>query len=155
MELNKGVLDDNLLTANIYINDILAAAAYTARMVRLLMAIIEAIFLVCGVPDTSVRQCPLSFKKWDELAVGPRQIVLGLVFDTNSMTVAITPEYLQQVRNLLNNWDSSAHMVKVNKMQKLVRKISTPGQRRTVDLQVDVSLVHIFGLLLEEEQTAA
>jgi hypothetical protein len=53
--LNKGVLDDNLLTANIYVNDILAAAAFKARMVRLLAAIIEAIFLVCGVPDTSIR----------------------------------------------------------------------------------------------------
>ncbi len=42
--LNKGVLDDNLLTANIYVDDILAVAAYKARMVRLLAAIIEAIF---------------------------------------------------------------------------------------------------------------
>jgi hypothetical protein len=102
-DLNKGVLDDNPLTANIYVYNILAAAAYKVRMVRLLAAIIETIFLVCGVPNMSVRQCPLSLEKWDELTVGPRQIVLGLVVDTNSMTVAITPEYLQQVRDLHNN----------------------------------------------------
>jgi hypothetical protein len=127
-DLNKGVLDDNPLTANIYIEDILAAAAYKARMVRLLAAIIEAIFLVCDVPDTFVRQCPLSLEKWDELTVGPRQIMLGLVLDTTSMTVAITPEYLQQVRDLLNNWDSSAHMFKVNDMQKLVEKLAHLGK---------------------------
>jgi hypothetical protein len=74
-DLNKGVLDDNPLTANIYIDDILAAAAYKTRMVRLLAAIIEAIFLVYGVPNTSVRQCPLSLEKWDELTVGPRQLI--------------------------------------------------------------------------------
>jgi hypothetical protein len=126
--LNKGVLDDNPLTANIYIDNILAAAAYKARMVRLLVAIIEAIFLVCGVPDMSVRQYPLSLKKWDKLTVSPRQIVLGLVVDTNSMTVAITPGYLQQVRDLLDNWDINAHMFKVNDMQKLVGKLARLGK---------------------------
>ncbi len=43
-DLNTGILDDDPLTANIYIDDILAAAAFKARMVRLLAAIIEAIF---------------------------------------------------------------------------------------------------------------
>ncbi len=97
-------------------------------MVRLLAAIIETIFLVCGVLDTSVHQCPLSHKKWDKLIVGSRQIMLGLVGDTNSMMVAITPEYLQQVRDLLNNWDSNARMFKVNNMQKLIGKLACLGK---------------------------
>ncbi len=54
--------------------------------------------------------------------------MLGLVVDTNSMTVAITPEYLQQARDLLNNWDSNAHMFKVNNMQKLVGKSARLGE---------------------------
>jgi hypothetical protein len=54
------------LGANIYANDILAAAAFTEYMLRLLAAIIEAIFLVCGVPDIAVRQCPLLLEKWFE-----------------------------------------------------------------------------------------
>ncbi len=97
-------------------------------MIRLLPAIIEAIFLVCGIPDTSVHQCPLSLEKWDELMVGPRQIVLGLVVDTNSMTVGITPEYIQQVRDILNNWDSNACTFRVNDMQKLVGKLARLGK---------------------------
>ncbi len=126
--MNKGILDDDPLTANIYVNDILAAAAFKERMIRLLTAVIEAIFLVCGIPDMSVRQCPLSLEKWDKLTVGPRQIVLGLVVDTNRMTVGITPEYIQQVRDLLNNWDSHAPTFKVNDMQKLVGKLACLGK---------------------------
>jgi hypothetical protein len=125
--LNKSILDDDPLTANIYVDDILAAAAFKEWMIRLLTAIIEAIFLVCGIPDTSVHQCPLSLEKWDELTVGPRQIVLGLVVDTNSMMVGITPKYIQQVRDLLNNWDSNVRMFRVNDMQKLVGKLARLG----------------------------
>jgi hypothetical protein len=83
------------MTANIYVDDILAVAALCDNMMRLLAAIIEAIFLVCGTPDIAVRQCPLSLKKWFDLIVGPRQIILGLVVDTNRMTVGITDEYIK------------------------------------------------------------
>jgi hypothetical protein len=127
-ELNKGILEDDPLTANIYVDDTLATAAFKQRMIRLLAAVIEAIFLVCGIPDTSVLQCPLLLEKCDELTVGPRQIVLGLVVDTNRMMVGIMPEYIQQVRDLLNNWDSHTHTFKVNDMQKLVEKLARLGK---------------------------
>jgi hypothetical protein len=60
--------------------------------------------------------------------VGPRQIVLGLVVDTNSMMVGIMLEYIQQVRDLLNNWDSNACTFRVNNMQKLVGKLALLGE---------------------------
>jgi hypothetical protein len=44
-------------------------------------------------------------EKWLKLIVGPKQIVLGLVVDTNKMTVSITKDYIQQVQTLLNLWD--------------------------------------------------
>jgi hypothetical protein len=62
------------------------------------------------------------------LIVGPRQIVLGLVVDTTKMTVGITPEYLQQVRDLLSNWDSKKRFFKVGDMQKLVGKLARLGK---------------------------
>ncbi len=93
------------LSANIYVDDILAAAAYKKNMERLLAATIQAILIVCGKPDISVWQCPLSMEKWLELIIGPRQIVLGLIIDTNKMTVGITKDYIQQVQTLLNLWD--------------------------------------------------
>ena len=84
------------MKANVYVDDILMAAVHRANILRLLAATIEGIFLVCGRPDISLRQCPLSLEKWLELIVGPTQIVLGLMLDTNKMTVGITEDYIQK-----------------------------------------------------------
>jgi hypothetical protein len=82
-DINRGVTNVTgillPMTGNIYVDDILAVATRRENMMRLLAAVIEAIFTVRGTPDTAVRQCPLSLEKWHELIVGPRQIVLGLV----------------------------------------------------------------------------
>ncbi len=112
------------MTANIYVDDILAAAAFRDNMLRLLAAINEAIFLVCGTPNIAVRQCPLSLEKWYDLIVGPRQIISGLVVNTNSMTVGITNEYIDRVRELLQLWNPDWRFFKVNDMQKLVGKLA-------------------------------
>jgi len=131
-DINKGVLDDlgkvKPLEANIYVDDILAAAAFRENMMRLLTATIEAIFLVCGLPDIAVQQCPLLLEKWFELIVGPRQIVLGLLVDTDKMTVSLTDEYIQQARNLLDLWDPDRRTFKVGDMQKLVGKLAHLGE---------------------------
>ncbi len=131
-KINSGVTDDNgnlrPMMANIYVDDILAAAACQDNMTKLLAAVIEAIFTVCGTPDIAVWQCPLSLKKWHELITGPRQIVLGLVIDTNTMTVGITEEYIEQVQVLLDDWDSNRRFFKVNNMQKLVGKLARLGE---------------------------
>ena len=72
-KINSGVIDPDgnmiLMTANIYVDDILAAAAIRGNMLKLLTAVIEAIFLVCGKPNIVVRQCPLSLEKWSSLLV--------------------------------------------------------------------------------------
>jgi hypothetical protein len=56
--INNGVMDGNgnllPMTANIYVDDILAAAAFQDNMTWLLAAVIEAIFTVCCIPDTAV-----------------------------------------------------------------------------------------------------
>jgi hypothetical protein len=60
--------------------------------------------------------------------VGPRQIVLGLLVDTDKMTVSLTDEYIQQVRNLLDLWDPDRRTFKVGDMQKLVGKLARLGE---------------------------
>jgi hypothetical protein len=84
--------------------------------------------LVSGKLDVSVWECPLSLEKWHELIAGLRQIILGLVMDTNRMTVGITNAYLQQVRKLHNNWDSKKHVFKVREMHKLIGKLARLGK---------------------------
>ena len=67
-EINCGIFDESgkvqPMEANIYVDDILAAAPFKERMLQLLVAIIKAIFIVCGDFGITVRQCPLSMEKW-------------------------------------------------------------------------------------------
>ena len=107
--LNPGIQDFNgFLEAFIYIDDILASANTKFNMLHLLAATIKAIFTVCGQPHIEVRQCPLSLEKWNELVVSTVQIALGLTVDMNKLTVGITPEYRNQVRELLlESWSIS------------------------------------------------
>jgi hypothetical protein len=132
-DINRGVLNDSgyiaPLEANIYVNDILAAAVFMEYMPRLLPAIIEAIFLVYGISDIAVQQCLMLLEKWFESIVGPRQIVLGLIVNTIRMTVGIPIKYIQQVCNLLNAWDPDQKLFKVSNMQKLVGKLAHLGKR--------------------------
>ena len=67
-----------------------------------LAALIKAIFVIMGTPDMTVRQCPLALDKWLDLIVASRQRMLGLIVDTNSMTVGIPPDYVAEVLDLLN-----------------------------------------------------
>ena len=128
--LNPGIQDFNgFLEAFIYVDDILASANTKFNMMRLLAATIEAIFTVCDRPHIKVRQCPLSLKKWNELVVSTVQTVLGLTVDTNKLTVGITPEYRNQVRELLlKSWPISQRIFKVADIQKLVSKMARLGE---------------------------
>jgi hypothetical protein len=124
-EMNPCVMKEEpcictLLTANIYVDNILAAAAHKKIMEKLLAAITKAIFVVCGQPDIAIHQCPLFLEKWNRLIVGPKQIILGLIVNTNKMTVGITDKYIQQIQDLLNLWDPNCRLFKVNDMQKLI-----------------------------------
>ena len=67
-----------------------------------LAALIEAIFVVIGEPDTAIRQCPLAQDKWVEMVAGPVQTMLGLTLDTNRLTVAIPSSYFGNVRDIIN-----------------------------------------------------
>ncbi len=131
-KINSGVFDSHgnviPMTANIYIDDILAAGALCDNMIILLTAIIKAIFLVCRTSDIMVRQCHLSLKKWFELIVGPRQIILGIIVNTNKMMVGITNEYIECVWDLMKLWDPDQRFSKVNDIQKLIGKLACLGE---------------------------
>jgi hypothetical protein len=127
--INCGMIDDSGnridLPACIYVDDalMLALDAYHIKMV--LATTIEAIFVVMGKPDVAVRQCPLAMDKWIELVIGPKQTMLGLIIDTNRLTVAIPAKYLQEVPNLLNStWHPNQCCFKVSEAQKLTGKLA-------------------------------
>ncbi len=105
--INRGIMDDEGkqrdLPARIYIADALMLALDADHMKMVLAATIEAIIIVMGELDVTVRQCPLAMDKWLELVISPKQTMLGLIIDTNRLTVAIPPKYLQEVLKLLNS----------------------------------------------------
>ncbi len=72
-------------------------------MEQVLTSLIEAIFVVMGAPDTSVRQCSLAMDKWEKLQVPPIQTMLGLIIDTNRMTVSVPADYIKSIRLLINS----------------------------------------------------
>jgi len=116
-------------SAEIYVDDIMQAAVTRHWIIKSLAATIEAIFTVCGIPAIDVRQCPLSLEKWLELILGWRQIILGLVFDSNILTVGNTDEYLKQVRELLDcKWHSNRKYFRVSELQKLIGKLGRIGE---------------------------
>jgi hypothetical protein len=105
--INTGILDNQgnrvLLLARIYVNDALTLAISKENMEQVLAALIEAIFVAMGVPDTSVRQCSLAMEKWEKLHVAPIQTMLGLLIDTNRMIISIPDNYIQGVRLLIES----------------------------------------------------
>jgi hypothetical protein len=78
-----------------------------------------------GESDVKVRQCPLAMDKWLELVIRPKQTMLGLIIDTNRLTIAIPPKYLQEVLKLLNStWHPNQRCFKVSEAQKLTGKLA-------------------------------
>jgi hypothetical protein len=126
---NHGIMDDAGnkmdLPARIYVDNTSMLALNAGHIKMVLVATIKAIFLVMGKPDVAGRQCPLTMDKWIELVIGPNQTMLGLIIDTNRLTVAIPAEYLQEVLNLLNStWHPNQHCFKVLEAQKLTGKLA-------------------------------
>jgi hypothetical protein len=106
--INRGIIDDSGnridLPAHIYFLNALMLALDIGHMKMVLVATIKAIFfVVMGKPNVMVRQCPLAMDKWLELVIGPKQTMLGLINDTNRLTIAISAKYLQEVLDLLNS----------------------------------------------------
>ena len=127
--INQGIIDEAgkwiNLPACIYVDDALMLATSIKHMKMVLAAMIEAIFVVMGEPNKSVWQCPLAMDKWNKLVIGPRQIGLGLIINTNWLTVAIPTKYLTEVCNLLDStWHPNRRSFKVSKAQKLTGKLA-------------------------------
>jgi hypothetical protein len=90
------------------------------HMEQVLAALIEAIF----APDMTVHQCPLAMDKWLELVVAPKQRILGLIIDTNNLTVGIPPDYVAEVLNLISTtWHSHRCCFTVGEAQKITGKL--------------------------------
>ncbi len=113
------------LPARIYVDNALMLVLDADHMKMVLATTIKAIFIVMGKQVVAVGQCPLAMDKWLELVIGPKQTMLELIIDTNRLTVAIPPKYLQEVLKLLNfTWHPNQCHFKVSEAQKLTGKLA-------------------------------
>ncbi len=93
-------------------------------MEQILAALIDAIFVVMGAPDTSVHQCSLAMDKWEKLQVAPIQTMLGLEIDTNRMTVRVPDDYIQSICQLIDStWHTHRRLFTVKEAQELTGKL--------------------------------
>jgi hypothetical protein len=126
------VIEEIRLKARIFVDDSLVIALYRAHMEMVLAALIEAIFVVMGVPDTALRQCPLATDKWLELVVGPILLMLGLIIDTNKLTVAIPQKYITELQDLIyTTWHVNCWSFTVHEAQQLTGKLGNLAEGAT------------------------
>ncbi len=127
--INCGIMDDagkwRDLPARIYVDEALMLVLDADHIKMVLAATIEAIFVLMGKSDVKVSQCPLAMDKWLEQVIMPKQTMLGLIIDTNRLTVTIPPKYLQEVLELLNSiWHPNQCCFKVSEAQILTGKLA-------------------------------
>ena len=105
-KINTGVLEKEGAAkkrpARIFVKNSLLLAIGCHLMEMALTALIEAIFVIMGKPDAAIRQCPLALEKWVDMVPGPTQTMLGLIHDTNELTVCIPGPYVCKLRDLIN-----------------------------------------------------
>ena len=78
------------------------------RLIQALVAAMEAIFVIMGIPNLLLRPCAVAMDKWLKLNVHVIQLLLGLSWNTCELTVGITPEFRAEVVHLLNaTWHDS------------------------------------------------
>jgi hypothetical protein len=126
--INNGVLDNQgnkvPLSAWIYVNNALTLATSKETIEQVLAALIEAILVIMGTPDTSVCQCSLAMDKWKKLHITPIQTMLGLVINTNRMIVSVPDHYIQGVCLLINStWHTHCQRFMVKEAQELTGKL--------------------------------
>ncbi|EJK75241.1 hypothetical protein THAOC_03043, partial [Thalassiosira oceanica] len=77
----------------------------TERIEQAVASGIEAIFILLGASDLSLRQDPLSWDKLQDFIVNFRGKVLGVDVCTRSLAVSVPPDYLAKTTALLkDNW---------------------------------------------------
>ena len=117
--INTGTRDVHL-PARIYVDDALLLGLSRRQMELKLAALIKAILVIIGEPDTTVGQCPLAMDKWLELIVAPKQRLLGLMIDTNNLMVGIPQDYVAEVLDLFNTtWHPHRRRFTVGEAQRL------------------------------------
>lgn len=130
--INRGHRDSNgkeqPIPARMYVDDALFVAVHT-QMKRMLRAVVAAIFAVCGKPETEKRQSPLAMDKWTDMLIAHKAVLLGLIFNSRTLTVGITDEYIAELRELIKTtWHKRRKSFHINELEILLGKCARLGE---------------------------
>ena len=93
-------------------------------MERALLACLEAIFVVMGRPEEYLCQCQLALDKWEDLTVGHEVTLLGLCFNSMTLTVGITRDYLDETMAIIDvTWHKHRKYFTVHEIELLAGKL--------------------------------
>jgi len=113
---------------NIYVDDN-HLAEVKAYMHQALASGFEATFTIMGHPCPSVRPVPVNLDTLEELVVSPLQILLGLLVNTQEMTVSILDKFHREVLALLTaTWHCRRESFTVKEFELLVGKLGRIAQ---------------------------
>ena len=118
-----------------------------------LAALIEAIFVIMGKTDTAIRQCPLAMDKWVEMVAGPIQTMLGLVHDTNELTVAIPGPCVCELHNLIDKTWQKLLIINNEGGATTHRKTGSPSQGSAMGFPPPDPPICIYCTYTGQEQT--
>jgi hypothetical protein len=130
-EINPGIrlgVEMCPLRVMFYVDDGLMAAPGRVMMELLIASCIQGIFDVMGEPDLEIRQCPVALDKWEQLIIAARQVMLGILIDSEKLTAGITREYREECLTLLNTeWPESKYHFHAKEALRMVGKLARLG----------------------------
>ena len=99
------------------------------RLPFTLAAAIQSIFIIMGFPEIFLRPCAMALDKWKLLSINPILILLGLLWNTRTMTVGITPDYRKETIYLLTKtWHEGRQSFDLPGLEELIGKVGRIGQ---------------------------
>ena len=128
--LNQGVIDASGNPAptphGVYVDDdIYLDVADTHRFEQAIASSIEAVFVLLGEPNPTLRQDPISWDKLHGLFVAPTNMILGLVLDLRRLTVSIPTEFTRATVVLLQTtWGPHRRSFQVKEAETLTGKLN-------------------------------
>jgi hypothetical protein len=101
--LNHGIMENGIpinTPHNPYVDDTLMADI-KGHIEQAIVASVESCFLIFGDRDDNLRPCPLSLEKFQSSVCSPIRQQLGIVVNTNTMTISLPTDKLKNLQNLL------------------------------------------------------
>ena len=130
-EINPGIrlgVEMCPLRVMFYVDDGLMAAPGRVMMELLIASCIQGIFDVMGEPELEIRQCPVALDKWEQLIIAARQVMLGILIDSEKLTAGVTREYREECLTLLNTeWPESKYYFHAKEALRMVGKLARLG----------------------------